>query len=228
MAFGAKIVISEFQKKEGMTNFIPVFPLELVVYPGEKLNLHIFEPRYKQMVKDCLTDKKHFGIPPMLNGSVAERGTLMQVVKVVKEYEDGRMDIQTEGIDVFRILEIIKEVPEKLYQGAIVNYAPIKYHGSKHVMNKILTGIRYIQQSLNIHKTFPKPDNELIVYDVAHLVGLSLQDEYAILEFEHELHRQEFLKRKIEQILPAITQVENIQKRAAQNGHFKNLEGFNL
>ncbi len=48
-----------------MTNFIPIFPLGIVVYPQEQLNLHVFEPRYKQLVKECLTEQKPFGIPPL-------------------------------------------------------------------------------------------------------------------------------------------------------------------
>src|SRR6187455_311175 len=50
-----------------MTNFIPIFPLGIVVFPGENLNLHIFEPRYKQLIKECFEQKKPFGIPPVID-----------------------------------------------------------------------------------------------------------------------------------------------------------------
>ena len=53
-----------------MTNFIPIFPLGIVVYPGEMLNLHIFEPRYKELIKDCHQQKKPFGIPAVFNNRV--------------------------------------------------------------------------------------------------------------------------------------------------------------
>ena len=52
-----------------MTNFIPIFPLNIVLYPGETLNLHIFEPRYKELVKECFSNKKPFGIPAVINGA---------------------------------------------------------------------------------------------------------------------------------------------------------------
>jgi hypothetical protein len=55
-----------------MTNFIPIFPLNVVLYPGETLNLHIFEPRYKELVKECFGNTKPFGIPAVINGHVAE------------------------------------------------------------------------------------------------------------------------------------------------------------
>src|SRR6202042_3914216 len=105
-----------------MTNFIPIFPLSIVVYPGESLNLHIFEPRYKQLINECHAEGKPFGIPTVINDKVSEMGTLMNITEIVSTSENGEMDIKTEGISVFRILEVIKRVPEKLYSGAIVNY----------------------------------------------------------------------------------------------------------
>ena len=71
-----------------MTNFIPIFPLNLVVYPGEKLNLHIFEPRYKQLIRECHANGKPFGIPAVLDNQVKEMGTLVQIREIVKEYEN--------------------------------------------------------------------------------------------------------------------------------------------
>ena len=71
-----------------MTNFIPIFPLSIVVYPGELLNLHIFEPRYKQLVKECIEYKKPFGIPAVINDNISELGTMISVTELVKEYED--------------------------------------------------------------------------------------------------------------------------------------------
>src|ERR1700759_234565 len=105
-----------------MTNFIPIFPLEIVVYPGEKLNLHIFEERYKQLISECFKEKKPFGIPPVLKNKISETGTLVQVKEIVKQYEDGRMDITTEGKSLYRVLEIIDSIPAKLYSGAIVKH----------------------------------------------------------------------------------------------------------
>src|SRR6476659_1781829 len=103
-----------------MTNFIPIFPLGIVVYPGEPLNLHIFEPRYKQMIRECLEAKKPFGIPPSIENNLLDLGTLMEIIELVQEHEDGTLDIRTRGVSVFRILHRIDDVPDKLYSGAIV------------------------------------------------------------------------------------------------------------
>src|SRR6476620_5313195 len=98
-----------------MTNFIPIFPLGIVVYPGESLNLHIFEPRYKQLIKECFEQKKPFGIPPVIENKLKDFGSLVDIIELTTEFDNGEMDIKTRGGKVFRILEVIKEIPDKLY-----------------------------------------------------------------------------------------------------------------
>jgi uncharacterized protein len=211
-----------------MTNFIPIFPLGIVVYPGEKLNLHIFEPRYRQLVTESFELRKPFGIPAVINNKLAEMGTLVQVTEISKVYEDGKMDVKTEGIMVFKILEVVNELPDKLYSGAIVNYPKNINRGSASLMKKVLEGIRQIHKHLNVTKEFSKPDDELVSYDVAHHAGLSIEDEYLLLEFLQELHRQEFLKRHLVKILPVIKEMDLLKGKIKLNGHFKNLGGQNI
>jgi Lon protease-like protein len=211
-----------------MTNFIPIFPLSIVVYPGEKLNLHIFEPRYKQLIQECAASKKPFGIPAVLNNHLAEMGTLVEISEISKQYEDGQMDIRTEGIQVFKILEVIKELPDKLYSGAIVTYPENNTRGSSAKMKTIIEGIRKIHQSLGVTKEFNRPDELLNSYDVAHHAGLSLEEEYRLLEYLTEIHRQEFLKRHLAKVLPVMEKMDSLKGKIKLNGHFKNLEGFNF
>ena len=211
-----------------MTNFIPIFPLEIVVYPDENLNLHIFEPRYKQLIKDCKASNKPFGIPAVVEGKLMEMGTLVELTEISQEYEDGKMDVKTKGIKVFRILEIVKEIPGKLYSGSIVNYPANIDTGSQAIMQHVVTAMHALHKILNIKKDFKKSDQELRSYDMAHHLGLSLSEEYELLELMHELQRQEYLKRHIKRILSIITEVENLKARVQLNGHFKNLNGFDL
>ena len=105
-----------------MTNFIPIFPLGIAVFPGEQLNLHIFEPRYKQLINDCFAEAKPFGIPTVLGDTINELGTLIEIVEIVAIHTDGKMDISTKGLQIFKMLETIKTLPDKLYSGAIVTY----------------------------------------------------------------------------------------------------------
>ena len=210
-----------------MTNFIPVFPLNIVVYPGERLNLHIFEPRYKQLITECAASKKPFGIPTVIEGKVQDTGTLVKVADISKVYDDGKMDIKTEGTQVFKILEIIKELPDKLFSGAIVTYPQNIKKGNAGIMKKVVEGIRQIHKTLGVEKDFLKPDNELTSYDVAHHAGLSIEDEYMLLEFLDELHRQEFLKRHLMKVNPLMEKMDLLKAKIKLNGHFKNLPGFN-
>jgi len=209
-----------------LTNFVPIFPLGIVVYPGEQLNLHIFEPRYKQLVKECFETKKPFGIPPVTDNKINETGTLVKVVEITTVYGDGKMDIKTEGLQVFNILELIQELPEKLYSGAIVNYPDNAEGGNRVLMQTVIAAIRELHKLLKINKDFKKNDDELWSYDVAHHAGLSLTEEYELLQLLQELQRQEYLKRHLKKVLPVIAEMETLKERVQLNGHFKNLTGL--
>lgn len=210
-----------------MTNFIPVFPLGIVVYPGETVNLHIFEPRYKQLVNECYTDGKPFGIPTVIDNKLSEMGTLVRVTEIVKVHDNGELDIRTMGLRVFRVLELIKSVPDKLFSGAIVNYPDnIEGPGKRQLMQKVVNAIRELHRLLNIEKDFSKPDDELGAYDIAHHVGLSLEQEYEVLGLLREEQRQEYIKRHLGQVLPVIAEMETLKEKVKLNGHFKNLSSF--
>jgi uncharacterized protein len=211
-----------------MTNFINIFPLAIVVYPGEELNLHIFEPRYKQLINDCNENKKPFGIPAVIGDNISELGTSMELVEITKAYDNGEMDIKTKGLEVFRILEIVKDVPGKLYNGAIVNYPDNSDKSNGQLMQKVIETIRQLHDILKVNKTFTKPDEELRSYDIAHHAGLSLQEEYDVLGLFHEVQRQEYLKQHLLKVLPVVAEMETLKSRIQLNGHFKNLSGFEL
>lgn len=211
-----------------MTNFIPIFPLGIVVYPGENLNLHIFEPRYKQLITECQEQKKPFGIPTVIDNKMQDIGSLVTITEISKVEENGEMDIKTNGEKVFRILEIIKEVPDKLYSGAIVNYPDTYEQGNIELMRKVMAGIRDLHKLLKVVKEFKKPDEEIKCYEVAHHVGLSLEEEYELLGLLDERQRQEYLKRHLTKVIPMVAGMEQLKEKIKLNGHFKNLPGFDL
>ncbi len=210
-----------------MTNFIPIFPLSIVVYPGEELNLHIFEPRYKALINESVTAKKPIGIPAVINNTISELGTLVEIIEISKTYDNEEMDIKTRGLKVFRILEVINEIPEKLYSGAIVNYPYNVERGNRLLMQKVISAMKELHKILKISKEF-KDDDELWSYDVAHHAGLRLEEEYDLLGLMNELQRQEYLKRHLAKVLPVVAEMEALKEKIKLNGHFKNLEGLNL
>jgi Lon protease-like protein len=85
---------------------LPLFPLDLVLLPGAPLPLHIFEPRYKEMISECLEQHKPFGIVRASDEGVAGIGCTAEIVSVTKKYDDGRMDILTRGVERFEVLEV--------------------------------------------------------------------------------------------------------------------------
>jgi Lon protease-like protein len=209
-----------------MTNFIPIFPLGIVIFPDEDLNLHVFEPRYKQLVNDCHSQKKQFGIPAVIENRLQDYGSLVELVEISKQYENGEMDIKTRGSKIFRILEVIKEVPDKLYSGAIVNYPETKEEGNRELMKKVMNSIRELHKLLRVDKDFKKNDEDLKAYDVAHHVGLSLEEEYEMLHLLDERQRQEYLKRHLTKVIPLVAEMEHLKEKIKLNGHFKNLSGL--
>ncbi|AXY76474.1 peptidase S16 [Paraflavitalea soli] len=212
-----------------MTNFIPIFPLGIVVFPGEKVHLHIFEPRYKQLINECYESKKPFGIPTVVNNKLQEMGTLVQVTDIVQTYDNGEMDVKTQGLKVFRTLEVIKAVPDKLYSGAIVNYPENDEDaGNRQLMQKVIAGVKELHRLLNVSKDFKKPEELLQSYDVGHHAGLSLEEEYELLGLLKELQRQEYIKRHLQKVLPMLMEMEQLKEKVKLNGHFRNLSAFDL
>lgn len=220
-----------------MTNFIPIFPLEIVVFPGETLNLHIFEPKYIQLINECHTEKKPFGIPVVIDKKVQEFGTLIEITELVQDEKSKEKpllikssggDTRTKGVKVFRVLEIIKDVPGKLYSGAIVNYPANHDKGSPDLMQTVMSGIRELHKLLNVSKDFKKEDAAIKSYEVAHHIGLSLEEEYELLLLLDEKQRQAFLKRHIAKVVPMVVGMEKLKEKIKLNGHFKNLSGFNI
>jgi Lon protease-like protein len=212
-----------------MINFIPIFPLGIVIYPGESLNLHIFEPGYKQLIAECFAEKKMFGIPAVINNHLNEMGTLVEIIEITSVYDNGEMDIKTVGVKVFRVLEVIKQVPDKLYSGAIVKYPEnIEDGGKKDLMNKVIKAVRELHARLKVQKEFRKPDDELNSYDIAHHAGLSLEEEYELLGLLQEAQRQEYLKRHLAKVLPLMAEMDQLKEKIKLNGHFKNLSSMDF
>ena len=89
-----------------MSSLLPIFPLELVLLPGVPLPLHIFEPRYKEMIAECLEQKKPFGVVRASSHGVAEIGCTAEIMSVTKKYDDGRLDILTRGVERFEVIQV--------------------------------------------------------------------------------------------------------------------------
>lgn len=206
-----------------MNPLLPLFPLELVAFPGEKLNLHIFEPRYKQLINECREQGSTFGIPAYIDGKVMDIGTEMKLLSVHKTYDNGEMDIKTEGLGIFKINEFFRQVPDKLYAGGITEPLEYQTQGDIVASRAILKLMEQLFELLRIDKPLPESPEALLTYEVAHQVGFTTEQEYELLCMKEEKSRQEFMRSHLEQLLPKVEEMERVRKQVQMNGHFKNM-----
>jgi Lon protease-like protein len=162
----------------------------------------------------------------MIENQLQDYGSLMEIVEITNREENGEMDIKTKGSRVFRILEVIKEVPDKLYSGAIVNYPETNEEGNRDLMRRVMNSIKELHRLLKVEKKFQQAEDEVKAFDVAHHVGLSLEEEYEMLHLLQERQRQEYLKRHLTKVIPLVAEMEQLKEKIKLNGHFKNLSGL--
>ena len=201
--------------------FLPLFPLQLVVFPREKLKLHIFEPRYKQLIGECRDEGIVFGIPAYIDGRVAEYGTEMKLINIFKTYDDGRMDILTEGTAAFRLDEFVREVPGKLYHGGRVTMIandPEAYAVTTEELAAQYVRLHELMKTDYTRKSFSTKN---VSFEIAHEVGLRLSQKVELLSLEREVDRQLLLVNHLHTIIPVLEGVQDTRRRIQQNGHFK-------
>ena len=206
-----------------MGKFLPLFPLQLVVFPGEKLKLHIFEPRYKQLIGECRDDKTTFGIPAYVDGRVSEYGTEMCLLNVFQTYDDGRMDILTEGVAAFHLDEFIRTVPDKLYHGGqvtIIGNDPVAYDVATNELAKQYARMHDLMKTDYLRKSFSTKN---VSFEIAQEVGLTLSQKVELLSLEKEADRQLMLVNHLHTVIPVLEGVQETRRRIRETGHFKTL-----
>jgi len=199
---------------------IPLFPLNVVLLPGADLPLHIFEPRYRKMVRDCLNAKSEFGMLLALDNGIAGTGCTAEILEVVKNYQDGRMDILTVGRAPFRVVQLFTE--EQLLEGQ-VDYLEDRFPPPNPQIRKELSEIYEACHTLIFgdypRDSVPDPDaTDHLSYVVASKLPMDLLWKQRILELRTEPERQERLLAYLRDWAPHLQKVESLQRRAAGNG----------
>lgn len=207
-----------------MMKFLPMFPLELVAYPAEQVNLHIYEPRYKQLVEECHENESTFGLLPYINEEHKEYGTIMRVKEIVKTYEDGKMDITTEGTGIFRMIEFVKKVPNKLYSGGIISRVDVINDSISTLLNKNITLMKELFDIMRIESRSILNKKNLLSFDIAHHVGFSITQEYELLGVKRESVRLKLILEHLKRVIPVIREAELLKEKIKLNGHFKNIQ----
>lgn len=172
-----------------MSRFFAFFPLNVIVLPGEKMRLHIFEPRYKQLINECLANGNTFGIPFVLNSSLMSAGSEVRVSKLITRYANGEMDVEVEGVKMFNLLDFQDPFPGKLYSGgnAVAIDNPLVREDTV-VLNAFLT----FYKNFHNKKIDSSQVEALRVFDLARLVNLNNQQKYELLELKTNRSRQSF------------------------------------
>jgi ATP-dependent Lon protease len=205
------------------SQILPLFPLSIVVFPGEELKLHIFEPRYKQLIHDCKKDGLSFGIPPYIEGKSLYVGTELKLKEIKTVYEDGKMDIIATGIGWFEIAEFYRILHGKLYPGGKIIRKTWDIE-SDIVLSARLVGL--IEELYHIMKitNVPIPDAQAFkTHIIGHKLGLNIEQEIHLLTLGDEVSKQKYLISHLESLIPILVETENLRKKAEMNGHFQNI-----
>ncbi len=196
---------------------LPLFPLEVVLLPGTPLPLHIFEPRYKEMIAECIANDAPFGIVRALEEGIAEVGCTAEIITVTKEYPDGRMDLIAEGRERFEVLELNQE---RSFLRAEVLLMPDEPNSSAQEQK-----VRAIQLHLEILslagavQDLSAADQNQLSFYLAGSLPLDLDFKQKLLAMRSEGERIQVVAEYLESILPKLRRVARAREKAGGNGH---------
>jgi Lon protease-like protein len=196
---------------------LPLFPLDLVLLPGTPLPLHIFEPRYKEMIAECRSNDSAFGIIRVIDKGLADVGCTAEILTVTKEYSDGRLDLVAEGRQRFQVVELNHErsflraevllLPAAAGTPLAVDTArAIQFH------RELLTLAGAVQD-------LSGADPAALSFYLAGSLPLDLNFKQTLLEMASERERIPALAAYLENILPGLRRVARVREKAGGNGH---------
>ena len=199
-----------------MKALLPLFPLDVVLYPGTPLPLHVFEPRYKELISECLEQKKTFGIVRAEEEGLADVGCTAEIVAVTKTYPDGRMDIVTEGRERFEVLEVDEQ--RSYLRGDVVYFQDDAENPSSEQIEHAIELHREILTMGGAQQSLPASEDKISFY-LAGSLPLDLDFKQALLEMRSEAERIEAVITAFEAILPKLRRAVQSRQKAGGNGH---------
>ncbi|MGA7219723.1 MAG: LON peptidase substrate-binding domain-containing protein [Candidatus Sulfotelmatobacter sp.] len=202
-----------------MAALIPLFPLDVVLFPGTPLPLHIFEPRYKEMIGECLAQHVEFGVIRALEQGIAEVGCTAEIVTVVKEYEDGRLDLVAEGRRRFEVVRLNQERSFLQAEVFMIDDEPGSAPGGDAAraieLHAELLAIAGARQDLSA------ADASAPSFFLAGSVPLDLDLKQSLLGLRSEPERLSLLIQYFETIIPNLRRAANARQKAGGNGHVR-------
>lgn len=203
---------------------IPLFPLALVPLPGEPVPLHIFEPRYKQLVADCAPapgsqEYQPFGIQYTQQKQLHELGCTVVIHQILHKYPDGQLDIMTLGQQRYQLLEVLEE---RSYLTGRVRYfddPESERMPAPQLLQQVLqtyeTFLQRVGSKAWLSATEPRPS-----FQLAALLNPETEIRLQLLEMRSENQRLELLHNYLETLLDRLEKAQEFQRRVRSNGHF--------
>ena len=198
--------------------FLPLFPLELVVYPLQRVPLHVFEPRYKQLLGECRDEGITFGIPAFIEGKLAEYGTELKLIRVVKDYPSGELDVVAEGVRVFRLQRYIPDVEGKLYSGGEVEIRTDLEESDEELEQSLLDRMTRLYKAAHARQPDASQTEQCLSYFAAPRLGLNLVQQVQVLALDRETERLRFLIAHLDRVLPTVEEAAKKAERIGGNG----------
>jgi Lon protease-like protein len=197
---------------------IPIFPLELVLFPGEVLPLHIFEPRYKEMIGECNEKKQPFGVVFATDEGLAEVACTAEILEIAKTYDNGEMDIVTVGRQVCRILEVLEE---RTFYEAEVEFL----HEGPPPTQVPSTALLQLYEKCHQAAFERAPDRAalakapVVSYHIAGSLPLDLAYKQKLLEMRDEQERRHSLELSLARWLEEVEIADRARRLSGGNGH---------
>jgi Lon protease-like protein len=196
---------------------IALFPLDVVLFPGTPLPLHIFEPRYKEMIAECLAQNRPFGVVRALEQGLADVGCTAEIVTIVKEYPDGQIDLVAEGRKRFEIVGVNQE--RSFLQAEVLMIedepgAPPQEDTLRAVqLHSELLAFAGAQQDLSA------ADPALLSFYLAGSLPLDLDFKQKLLSLRSEPERLSLFITSLQTIIPNLHRTARARETAGGNGH---------
>jgi Lon protease-like protein len=195
---------------------IGLFPLGLVLLPGERVPLHIFEPRYRELIGECLDEGREFGL--VLGGDEATReiGTTAAVVAVIDRFEDGRLNIVVEGRERFRI---VAETAGRAFRTARIQTVPDSGdEPSDEEVRRCIAAYRGVVEAAGEELADPDPGWEGLAFWVAARVDFGPEIKQELLELTSERDRVARVASLLARARVTLAWARTARERAAGNG----------
>jgi Lon protease-like protein len=195
---------------------IGLFPLELVLLPTERVPLHIFEPRYKELIGECLEEGREFGLVLEDENGRREVGTSAAVIEVLQVFEDGRMNIVVEGRERFRLLELTDG--REFLTGEIESVEDETDPPAPEDVAKAVAIFRRLVEVAEAEVDEPEASSESLSFQLASRVDFGLELKQELLELRSERNRLRRLAEILERAVEAMALEKEVRDRASGNG----------